>query len=407
MALRFGSLAGLLVIFAACAGNKSASTGDMGAGGSAASSSGPGGGSQHPNLPLAPCPTTPNEAGVGVWEDITPAEFKVRPTLVTFTVAVDPLHPGTAYASAGDKSNSGTGSVGVFRTTDCGAHWSKVSAAGSMIETGDVWQLVVDFQDSNNLYANDGYGSNPTLYKSADGGVTWSPLATDVNHVLQYNFVRGYSMDPTNTKHIVLGYHELCGAPLSPLCVAETTDGGASWRQFNGPPIAAADLMGDGGGPFVVDANQIFFFHPSGLWYTSDGGKTWVQHFESYKAPLGGPPWTFYMGTNGALYLGVGITGIFRIQASKAPIDASAWALIPGSPQPTAMVDDGKNLYASSGYDMSGHPIYSASLGDLTKWSSMTSTGMSRGTGAFSYDRGHGVLYSANWQAGLWRLRTM
>jgi hypothetical protein len=354
--------------------------------------------------PPLPCEAAGSSV-VGVWEDITPPEFKASSILQTTSVAVDPLNPGVVYATAGDKTNGGTGSVGVFKSSDCGATWNKVSAPGSALETGDVWQILVDPIDSKNVWATNGYGNNPTVYKSENGGVDFTPMATDVDHVLMYNFVRTFSIDPTNGQHVVLSYHELCTAPLDPLCMAETRDGGTTWRQFNGPPLSAADLGGDGGGPLVVDDQQVFFMHPTGVWYSSDGGATWNQHLQAYKAPLNnGGPWGWYLSAGGAVYLGVGNMGIFRAQTT-APIAATAWEFLMGSPMATGMVDDGVNLYASIG--PRSEPPYFAPLADLTKWTAMpTATSMTGGANTMSFDNGHGIGYGAAWSAGLWRFRT-
>jgi hypothetical protein len=357
---------------------------------------------------------------VGVWQDITPAEFRSASNLETTAVVADPQNPGTLYASAGNKTNGGNGSVGVYKSTDCGATWAKISASGSPLESGDVWQLLIDPTNAQTLYATNGYGSSPTIYKSSDGAVTFAPLATDSQH--QENFVRSASIDPTDAEHLVVSYHELCASPRSPLCLSETHDAGATWRQFDGPPVSMSALGGDGGGPMVVSEGAILFFQPgSGVWYTNDDGQTWVEHFQWYNFPgntdpndpynaalptTNGGPGLGYVGTRG-IYVSFEATGVFEV---AAPYDAtglvpSAWKLLAGSPAEGAtMIDDGVSLFASALSDTSGQSYYSAPVGTGTPWQQMARGGGGRGAGTFSYDVGHHLVYSANWGAGLWRL---
>src|SRR5438128_2219586 len=100
------SLCGALVILASCAGSSPGARADP-----ARVDSGP--------RTVAACPSGTGKA-IGVWEDITPTEFRANPRLETTTVAVAASDPRILYASAGDKTNGGNGSVGVFRSNDCG-----------------------------------------------------------------------------------------------------------------------------------------------------------------------------------------------------------------------------------------------------------------------------------------------
>jgi hypothetical protein len=363
------------------------------------------------NGSLAGCPTSSSPGQVGVWQNITPAAFIVDPTLQTTSVSVDPLNSGVLYASAGSKTNGGPnggGSVGVYKSTDCGSTWNKISTPGSALETGDVWELQVNSSSPQMIFADNGYGSNPTLYRSENGGVTWTAMVTDVNHVLMYNFVRAFAVDPTHPLHVLVSYHEVCGAPLTSLCLGETTDGGNTWRQFSVTPINAQDE--DGGGPYIIGPDSLFYSDPaSGLWHSADDGATWILQIGSYQttAPVTyGPPGDPYLASNGDIFVGFGGTGTFEVP-SGSPIQPSSWTLLNNSAQASDYIDDGTTLYSAAGvFPMPPTQLYStAPLSALNTWTPMTSTAMSR-TGELSYDTGHHIIYSANWSSGLWRLIT-
>ena len=172
----------------------------------------------------------------------------------------------------------------------------------------------------------------------------------------------------------------------------------------------------------VVSEGAILFFQPgSGVWYTSDAGQTWTEHFQHYNYPsntdpntpykaalpiTNGEPGLGYVGTHG-VYVSFGFTGIFEI---ASPYDATAlapsqWKLLAGSPaRSVTMIDDGVSLYASDLSDNSGKSYYVAPVDTGTPWQQMAPGGGARGAGTFSYDPGHHLVYSANWGAGLWRV---
>jgi hypothetical protein len=342
------------------------------------------------------CPTGTGDH-LGVWEDITPTEFRANPRLETTTVAVAASNPSVVYASAGDKTNGGNGSVGVFRSTDCGATWHKVNtgAFGAHLDTGDVWQILVDPTNADVVYATNGYGMDPTLYNSTNGGVDWAELRADAGG-LAGGFVQGFGMDPQDSQHLVVTYHANCGAPLGPMCMGETSDGGANWRQFRGP----ASGWEEGASVTIVNSTTFVYLSGAGGWITRDDGGTWEKFATAYESPLQGPIYTAYLGSDGSLYVGAGNTGVLRASVS----DPKALVRLDHSPIAGALIDDGTTLYATQGNN-DPMPWYAASLGTPTGWTQMgTATVPMRGGLALAYDSDHHLIYSANWGGGLWRV---
>jgi hypothetical protein len=404
------ALAALLLVPVGChAAGPAMNTGGEGGSVSSVSSGGSGGapsssGSTGGSVPVQPCPGL----SVGVWENITPPEFATPANMETFSIAVNPLDL-SVLSTAGNKTNGGTGSVGIFKSTDCGASWTKISTGknGSVLETGESFGLMIDPVHPENVYTANGYGDGPTLYKSTNGGVDWDALQPDVQGVTSLSFVQTFDIDPKDANHIVLTFHENCNAPLAPMCFSETKDGGATWRELLGPDDgwheAATIVMLGGPSWFFEDVN--------GAWLTVDGGQTWDKVLTAYGGFSNGPFYGGHLGPDGTLYVGVANTGI---AASRADPTASppvplgkTWNLLPKTPQATAIVDDGVSMFIEWNWDTSGQPVYTASLGDLGTWTNLMTPagGMKRG-GNLAYEAGHHILYSGNGTSGLWRYKT-
>ena len=109
---------------------------------------------------------TPSIYPVGEWISVTPSVFSTPSNMQTAGVAVDPLS-GDVYASAGNNTNGGGTSTGVYKSTDSGATWVQVSTGtnAASINSGLLWDMAFDSAGSA-LYVANGYGSPPALFKS-------------------------------------------------------------------------------------------------------------------------------------------------------------------------------------------------------------------------------------------------
>jgi hypothetical protein len=345
---------------------------------------------------------------VGVWENVTPPQIPIvtdnpignfgNGSAGMTSVKVDPNDAAIVYAMGGHQTCCGSGSDGLFKSTDCGATWNKLDTGrnGSLIDTGWIWYggLLVDPTNTQVMYAESGYGAEG-LWKSTNGGVDWDDLfAPDsgVAQVVAYNvFAEDTAMDPGDPGHLVMTFHTNCTGAFAPMCMGETMDAGATWRLFKGPP----GLTGwqEGAGAVVLGKRTFLYAAPfDGLYYTSDGGGTWEK-------VASGAYFQLYTSAGGTMYLGSG-NGILTSS------DGHAWTSIPGSPNATNIVGDGVNLYASFTNDSGGQPFWTAPESDPTKWTNVKTPAMSQGGNWLSYDADHHVLYSSDANAGLWRVVT-
>ena len=408
--------------------------------------------------PVADCAIAATGTQVGVWQDITPAVFRTPANMQTASVVVDPAHAGTVYASAANNTNGGnpTTSTGVWKSTDCGAHWAQASTGptSSAVNTGLLWEAKFDASGAN-LYVANGYGSPPALFKSSNGGVDWVNLfagksftltgdakvsaALPNGTVFQYGgFVQAFSIDPTDAtqQHIVATFHENCfdGVPAAQGgwgqsgvtgnngigCLGETRDGGATWRLFaDSQPsqgwVEASTVS-------AIGANTYLHITPNGVYYTADAGAHWQPvTFTSDGGTTYTPVTTAYSsygeGTwlmpDGTLYLGTSFSGILvsKAVASKALGAPGNWTQLANSPRAADIISDGTRLYAGWGiFDSSGQPFWSAPLSDLTHWTQSTSTtdpaAPANGPNEYAYDATNHVLYAAAYSGGLLRMVT-
>lgn len=134
--------------------------------------------------------------------------------------------------------------------------------------SGRVTSLAVDPADSNTVYAAAAGGG---LWKSTDGGTSWSPLTDSFNRLSSGSV----AIDPNNPSTIYYGTGELNfnidGYPG--VGIFKSTDGGSTW--------AALSLPGPGffyTGKIVVASNSTVYV--AGLYdayRSTDAGQTWTE----------------------------------------------------------------------------------------------------------------------------------
>lgn len=358
-------------------------TGGAGAAGGASPSGAESGGAAG-----APVPSVTNCTALGpvdAWENITPPAFNPR-TYNVLSVVADPITAGTVYM--------GTNKGGLWRSTDCGANWTKVNTgrSASAIDSGGLWIVLADPSAGNALYAGSLYGSDPSLLRSTNGGQDWDsvfPAGSVVAKSVQYNFFQDAGIDPTNPRHIVASFHSDCTGDTGPMCLAESADSGKTWRLFKGPTKAWVERAG----VLVFDATSfIYHTYQDGMFYTHDDGVTWERvadagNFEAYHA------------ADGSYYLG----SVYGMLHSK---DAHVWDKISGSPNGDVLAGDGTRMFVAWG---DTNPQFRVAMeSDPTVWTTWpTPASFTDRVAAFDYDSAHHILYSANITGGLWRVVTV
>jgi hypothetical protein len=389
-----GSSAGTSGAGMATGGSSSGTGGSSGSSAGTGSASGTGGSGGNQEPPPHMVRACDSLEPVGVWEDITPPGVNLDGFGVP-VIAVDPSDTSIIYV--------GTDKSGIHKSTDCGATWVHIDTGtlGAELDTGTIW-VVIDPIEPNVLYANSLYGING-FFKSTNGGVDWTQvLSEEVRMYAPYGgFVGGIAIDPDDHLHVLVSWHQVCGAPYTSACYAQTRDGGATWVMRDGDPSWQG---GEGAFLDMLGGNVWLFSSASnGLWRSTDQGESWAKIPDVQVAHAGGQ---LYRSPNGDVFLGSG-NGVLHSEDAGL-----TWTLLPGSGSlVSGVAGDGRNIWSSSSYpynpgDRPGPhaPFMRATEGDPRSWSSFDSPEMTSGANRMFYDPDHKLLYTANWWEGVKRV---
>jgi photosystem II stability/assembly factor-like uncharacterized protein len=195
-------------------------------------------------------------AGGGAWSSLGPPGGDV------FDAAVSTIDSDIALAGiAPDGSFGGT----LYRSSDGGNTWSDVSA----LDGTSVFDI--EFTPDGMAYI----GTQDSIRKSTDGGLTWVTLNLGIGLNDQ---VFDVTLDPSNSSVIWAGIADAFGS--QPVNVMRSTDGGATWVDRTPPraqPISGRGIAVDPG-----DSNTVIVvfggdFEGGEVWVTTDGGDSWVD----------------------------------------------------------------------------------------------------------------------------------
>ncbi|MGD0361405.1 MAG: SBBP repeat-containing protein [Bryobacteraceae bacterium] len=238
----------------------------------------------------------------------------------------------------------------VYRTTNGGATWTAAELAHSRWFWSGMATLARGVSSPETVYAyvpfSEGPPPNDFVYRSTDGGVTWTPVANPP--IASTDFLEGLAVSPTDANTIVEVYYS--GA------VYQSTDGGASFTALaslqQSSPCGPAWVGPVAGSP----DGSIYVGTYSGICKSTNGGASWsvLPATNGFAYPVfaiavsPSTPSTLYtLGYNGTVYASTngGNTWTTSSASGGAPLDLLAVA--PSNPQ-TVYAAQGTGVYVST-----------------------------------------------------------
>jgi len=220
----------------------------------------------------------------------------------TFTIgdlAISKSDPNIVWVGTGENlmARSSFAGTGVFRSTDSGMSWEHKGLA----ETHHIGRVVIHPDDPDTVYVaalGHNYTDNPErgLFKTTDGGITWSKVL----YISEKAGVVDVVMDPSDPDILYAASHErdrkawnnISSGPGTGLF--KTTDGGLTWQQLAngfpaGPHIGRIGLDISRSNPQILYAlvsNQTPIEEPA-----EEGARPRQAGVEVYRSANGGASW--------------------------------------------------------------------------------------------------------------------
>jgi photosystem II stability/assembly factor-like uncharacterized protein len=217
------------------------------------------------------------------WRAVSDGFFK---TSSVGAVAVAESQPDVVYAGMGEVQLRGNviQGDGVYKSSDAGKTWTHAGLARTMV----VSRIRIHPSNPDVVYVaalGDPYGPNPErgVFKSSDGGKTWSQVLSRDDKTGAADLV----MDPKNPDVLYAGFWEVfrtphslsSGGPGSGLF--KTTDGGKTWTELTKNPGLPPTIWGKlGVAVSGADSNRVYAIIEAaegGVFLSDDAGATWKR----------------------------------------------------------------------------------------------------------------------------------
>ncbi len=225
-------------------------------------------------------------AGGGIWKS-TSGGASYKPVFDKYcqsigALAIDQKNPSTVYAGTGESNMRNSVSIGngVYKTTDAGDNWKKIG----LDSTEHIAKIVINPLNSDIVYvaAPGPLWSNSIhrgLYKSVNGGETWDKIL----YIDASTGCADILVDPSNPEILLASMWQFRRQPYSfnsggtGSGLYKSSDGGKTWKEISGglpeKPFGRIAMALAPSDPRQMVA--IVESRKTGLYISSDGGETW------------------------------------------------------------------------------------------------------------------------------------
>lgn len=158
---------------------------------------------------------------------------------------------------------SGTTANGLWKTSDAGSSWTKVSGIFNNSSFGNI---IYFWNNSEGIVIGDPVGSKYEMYKTTDGGTTWNTLSTAPSPVNgdEYGYVGGK-----------VSYGDHLWLTSNTGRILHTADKGLTWNSYIAPIDDFAGENSSGAMSFSSENYGLIVDNTGWLWVTEDGGSNW------------------------------------------------------------------------------------------------------------------------------------
>ena len=223
--------------------------------------------------------------GGAYWENITDGQFT---TAAVGAIAVAASDPNVIYAGTGEATIRGDVSYGdgVYKSTDGGKSWTNVGLA----DTYHIAQIRIHPQNPDLVYVaalGHAFGPNAErgVFRSKDGGKSWEKILFKSDKAGAVDL----SLDRTNPRILYAAIYETVrnfwsltsGGPDTGLW--KSTDGGDTWTEITKNPGLPTGLLGKiGVTASPAKADRVWAIieakdEKAGVYRSDNGGATWEQ----------------------------------------------------------------------------------------------------------------------------------
>ncbi|HZE22624.1 MAG TPA: glycosyl hydrolase, partial [Blattabacteriaceae bacterium] len=200
-------------------------------------------------------------------------------------IAVAQSDHNVIYVGTGEACIRGNISYGngVYKSVDAGKTWKNVG----LKDTQHIGALIIDPRNPNIVFVaalGHAYGQNEQrgVFRTTDGGTNWQKVLYKDNKTGAIDVV----FDPNNSNTLFASLWEVyrnpwslnSGGPGSGLY--KSTDGGSTWTHIEGHGLPAGIMGRIGVSISGADSNKIYAMVESkegGLYRSDDGGDSWIR----------------------------------------------------------------------------------------------------------------------------------